>query len=162
MRGGSERTDPVEVQLLAQVTEAGDWPEVRREWAQRNPCRVDDWPRHLAWSALALNLWPLAAGHFAFAPIVSDARRRQPISVLAEPGLIIFDANEPALSATTPLALACGAWIEQVGAKSFAALRIAPPILEYWANGGRLLSRTAISFGLNWPPASAHLPSACV
>jgi hypothetical protein len=32
----------------------------------------------------------------------------------------------------------------------FQALRLAPPVLETWATGGRLLSREVVDFGLEW------------
>jgi hypothetical protein len=33
----------------------------------------------------------------------------------------------------------------------FVGLRLAPPILEVWAAGGRLISRESVAFGLDWP-----------
>jgi hypothetical protein len=46
------------------------------------------------------------------------------------------------------------AWLEDVGMSDFRALRLAPPVLEAWAPGGRLVSREIIDFDLDWslPP----------
>jgi hypothetical protein len=33
----------------------------------------------------------------------------------------------------------------------FDALRLAPPVLEAWAPGGRLVSRMVVDFGMDWP-----------
>jgi hypothetical protein len=49
------------------------------------------------------------------------------------------------------LAVVCAAWLEDVGTTDFQALRLAPPVLEGWATGGRLVSREVVDFGLDWP-----------
>jgi len=52
--------------------------------------------------------------------------------------------------ATTALAVVCATWLEDVGMSDFEALRLAPPVLETWASGGRLLSRAAVDSGPEW------------
>jgi hypothetical protein len=52
--------------------------------------------------------------------------------------------------ATTALAVVCATWLEDVGMSDFEALRLAPPVLEAWASGGRLLSRAAVDSGPEW------------
>jgi hypothetical protein len=36
------------------------------------------------------------------------------------------------------------------GMSDFQALRLAPPVLEPWATGGRLVSRAVVDFELEW------------
>jgi hypothetical protein len=52
--------------------------------------------------------------------------------------------------ATTALAVVCATWLEDLGMSDFEALRLAPPVLETWASGGRLLSRAAVDSGPEW------------
>jgi hypothetical protein len=42
-----------------------------------------------------------------------------------------------------------------VGMSDFEALRLAPPVLEVWATGGRLVSREVVGFALDWPLPAA-------
>jgi len=62
----------------------------------------------------------------------------------------VFDPEKRPSDATTALAVVCATWLEDVGMSDFEALRLAPPVLETWASGGRLLSRSAMDFGLEW------------
>jgi hypothetical protein len=78
-----------------------------------------------------------------------DVRKRQPKRLLCTPGLTRFDPDKGS-DATTALAVVCTTWLEDVGMTDFRALRVAPPVLETWARGGRLLSRTVEDFGLEW------------
>lgn len=56
----------------------------------------------------------------------------------------VFDPERRPSNATTALAVVCATWLEDVGMNDFQALRLAPPALETWASGGRLLSRSAV------------------
>jgi len=141
----------VDVQLLGQVTSALEWPKLLAFWERRNPAGVAGWPRRLGPSEYALNLWPLPPGRVGGAPgLGSDVRKRQPKKLLCTPGLTTFDPENGRSDATTALAVVCAIWLEDVGMTDFQALRLAPPILEAWATGGRLISREAIDFGLKW------------
>jgi hypothetical protein len=51
--------EAVDVQLLAQVTPAVEWPKLLAYWERRNPSGVASWPRRVDPGAHALNLWPL-------------------------------------------------------------------------------------------------------
>ena len=70
--------------------------------------------------------------------------------MLSAPGLTLFDPEKRPSDATTALAVVCATWLDDVGMSDFEALRLAPPVLETWASGGRLLSRSAVDFGLEW------------
>jgi hypothetical protein len=146
----------VDVQLLGQVTGAAEWPKLLAHWERRNPSGVASWPRRLDPSAYALNLWPLPAGRIGpAAGLGADVRKRQPKRMLCTPGLTVFDPDRDDSDATSALAIVCASWLEDVGMSDFAALRLAPPVLEIWATAGRLISRAAVDFGLDWslPPA---------
>jgi len=140
----------VDVQLLGQVTSAEEWPKLLAYWERRNPSGVAAWPRRLEEGAYALNLWPLAAGRVGRAAgLGADVRKRQPKKLLCTPGLTRFEPDKGG-DATTALAVLCATWLEDVGMTDFQALRLAPPVLETWATGGRLLSRAVVDFGLEW------------
>jgi len=62
----------------------------------------------------------------------------------------VFDPEKRPSDATTALAVVCATWLDDVGTSDFEALRLAPPVLETWATGGRLLSRAVVDFGLEW------------
>jgi len=142
--------EAVDVQLLGQVTSAEEWPKLLAYWERRNPGGVGAWPRRLDPGDYALNLWPLPAGRVGGAAgLGGDVRKRQPKRLLCTPGLTRFDPKMGS-DATTALALVCATWLEDVGTSAFPALRLAPPVLEAWATGGRLVSRTAEDFGLDW------------
>ncbi len=141
----------VDVQLLGQITSATEWPKLLAHWEQRNPSGVVAWPRRLNSSECALNLWPLAAGRVGRAAgIGGDVRKRQPKNALCTPGLTVFEPDEPEGGAMTGLAVVCATWLEDVGTTKFQALRLAPPVLETWATGGRLISRVVVDFDLDW------------
>ena len=146
----------IDVQLLAQVTSASEWPKLLAYWERRNPGGVAAWPRHLDPSAHALNLWALPAGGVGpAAGVGADIRKRQPKRMLSTPGLTVFDPEKRSSDATTALAVVCATWLEDVGTSDFEALRLAPPVLEAWAPGGRLISREVVDFGLEWPLPAA-------
>jgi hypothetical protein len=143
--------DAVDVQLLGQVTPATEWPKLLAYWERRNPSGVGGWPRKLAPHAYALNLWPLPAGRVGRpVGLGEDVRKRQPKKLLCTPGLTRFDPTTAGGDARTALAVVCATWLDDVGTSDFQALRLAPPILEAWAAGGRLLSRNVVDFGLEW------------
>jgi len=143
--------EAVDVQLLGQVTSAVEWPKLLAYWERRNPSGVASWPRRLDRSAHALNLWPLRAGRVGRAAgLGADVRKRQPKTMLSAPGLTVFDPEKRPSDATTALAVVCATWLEDVGMTAFEALRLAPPVLETWATGGRLLSRAVVDFDLEW------------
>ncbi len=145
------QSEAVDVQLLGQVTSPKEWPKLLAYWERRNPSGVASWPRRLDSSAHALNLWPLPAGRVGRAAgLGGDVRKRQPKTMLSTPGLTVFDPEKRPSDATTALAVVCATWLEDVGTTDFEALRLAPPLLETWASGGRLLSRSAVDFGLEW------------
>jgi hypothetical protein len=147
--GGAEGAAK-DVQLLAQVTQASEWPRLVAYWERRNPSGVASWPRQLDADTSALNLWPLPAGRTRRAiGVGEDVRKRQPKRLLCTPGLTTFNTTDG--DAETALAVVCTTWLEDVGMTDFAALRLAPPILETWDIGGRLLSRGSVDFGLSWP-----------
>jgi hypothetical protein len=150
-RLGQAETDATDVQLLGQVTSAVEWPKLLAYWERRNPSGVASWPRRLDRSAHALNLWPLPAGRVGRAAgLGGDVRKRQPKTMLSAPGLTVFDPEKRPSDATTALAVVCATWLEDVGMSDFQALRLAPPVLETWATGGRLISRNVVDFGLEW------------
>jgi hypothetical protein len=161
LRRQEERTargdaEPTDVQLLGQVTTAAEWPKLLAYWERRNPAGVTAWPRRLDPGAHALNLWPLPAGRLGHAAgLGADVRKRQPKRMLATPGLTVFDPEGGMSDATTALAVVCATWLEDVGMSDFDALRLAPPVLEAWATGGRLVSREVVNFGLDWPLPAA-------
>src|SRR5271167_710350 len=126
-------------------------PKLLAYWERRNPSGVASWPRRLDRSAHALNLWPLRAGRVGRAAgLGADVRKRQPKTMLSAPGLTVFDPEKRPSDATTALAIVCATWLEDVGMTAFEALRLAPPVLETWATGGRLLSRAVVDFDLEW------------
>ena len=142
----------VDVQLLGQTTSASEWPKLLAYWERRNPGGVAAWPRQLDPGARALNLWPLPAGRVGHTGgLGTDVRKRQPKRMLSTPGLTVFDPEKRSSDATTALAVVCATWLEDVGTSDFEALRLAPPVLEAWAPGGRLISREVVDFGLEWP-----------
>ena len=133
------------------MTSPGEWPKLLAYWERRNPSGVASWPRRLDPSAHALNLWPLPAGRVGRAAgLGGDVRKRQPKTMLSAPGLTVFDPEKRPSDATTALAVVCATWLEDVGMTDFQALRLAPPVLETWATGGRLLARAVVDFGLQW------------
>jgi hypothetical protein len=141
----------VDVQLLGQVTSAAEWPKLRAYWERRNPSGVGAWPRRLDPGDYALNLWPLAAGRVGRAAgLGGDVRKRQPKDILCTPGLTRLNPSEENNDMTTGLAVVSAIWLEDIGMEKFQALRLAPPVLEAWAPGGRLISRTVEDFGLDW------------
>jgi hypothetical protein len=143
--------EAVDVQLLGQVTSAEEWPKLLAYWERRNPSGAAAWPRRLDPGARALNLWPLAAGRVGRAAgLGGDVRKRQPKTMLCAPGLTVFDPEKRPSDATTALAVVCATWLEDVGMTDFQALRLAPPALEAWAPGGRLISRAVVDFELEW------------
>jgi hypothetical protein len=150
------QSEAVDIQLLGQVTSPREWPKLLAYWERRNPSGVASWPRRLEPSAHALNLWPLPAGRVGRAAgLGGDVRKRQPKTMLSAPGLTVFDPEKRPSDATTALAVVCATWLDDVGTSAFEALRLAPPVLETWATGGRLLSRSALDFGLEWSLAVA-------
>jgi len=150
-RLAASEDEAVDVQLLAQVTPAVEWPKLLAHWERRNPSGVATWPRRLDPGARALNLWPLPAGRVGRAAgLGGDVRKRQPKTMLSAPGLTVFDPEQSASDANTALAVVCATWLEDVGTTDFKALRLAPPVLEAWATGGRLVSRAVVDFDLEW------------
>jgi hypothetical protein len=150
-RLAQSEAEAVDVQLLGQVTSAVEWPKLLAYWERRNPSGVAAWPRRLDPGTHALNLWPLAAGRVGRAAgLGGDVRKRQPKTMLCVPGLTLFDPEKSASDATTALAIVCATWLEDVGMTDFQALRLAPPVLEAWAPGGRLISRAVVDFDLEW------------
>jgi hypothetical protein len=147
----------VEVQLLGQITSAEEWPKLLAYWQRRNPSGVGAWPRRLEPDSYALNLWPLpATARPRLSAPLSDVRTRQPKKLLCTPGLTTFSPSERG-DAATALAVLCATWLEDVGSSDFDALRLAPPLLEAWAPGGRLLSREVLDFDLEWTLAAAEV-----
>ena len=143
-------TQATDVQLLGQVTSAVEWPKLLAYWERRNPSGTASWPRRLDGGACALNLWPLRAGRVGRAAgMGGDVRKRQPKTMLGTPGLTVFDP-EGAAAIDRALAVVCATWLEDVGISDFQALRLAPPVLEAWASGGRLMSRAVVDFDLEW------------
>ena len=141
----------VDVQLLGQVTSAEEWPKLLAYRERRNPSGVASWPRRLDPGDYALNLWLLPAGRVGRAAgLGGDVRKRQPKNILCTPGLIRFNPDKENSDVATALAVACATWLEDIGMEKFAALRLAPPVLEAWAPGGRLISRTVEGFDLEW------------
>lgn len=139
-----------EVQLLGQLSSASDWPALRAYWERRVGAHTASWPRTLPAEARALNLWPITPGRVGRpAGMTGDVRKRQPRQLLSTPAFAVFTPS-PLSSSTLVLCGLCASWLEDVGMEEFAALRIAPPILEDWAPGGRLLSREVVDFGLSW------------
>jgi hypothetical protein len=150
-RLGEAETHATDVQLLGQVTSAEEWPKLLAYWERHNPSGVAAWPRRLERGAYALNLWPLSAGRVGRAAgLGGDVRKRQPKTMLSAPGLTVFDPEKRPSDATTALAVVCATWLEDVGVSDFEALRLAPPVLETWATGGRLISRAVVDFDLEW------------
>ncbi len=143
--------EAIDIQLLGQLTTAMEWPKLLAYWERRNPSGVAAWPRRLRPGAYALNLWPLPAGRVGRAAALgSDVRERQPKKLLCTPGLTVFDPTMRGGDGATALAIVCASWLEDVGMSDFRALRLAPPVLEAWATGGRLVSREIIDFDLDW------------
>ena len=147
----SPEAEAVDVQLLGQVTSA----ESGRSCSPTGSGAILP-----AWRAGRVALTPApthsTSGRFRRVASVArqdsarDVRKRQPKKMLSAPGLTVFDPEKSASDATTALAVVCATWLEDVGMSDFQALRLAPPVLETWATGGRLLSRAVVDFGLEW------------
>jgi hypothetical protein len=146
--------DAVSVQLLGQVTPAADWPKLFDYWERRKPGWTATWPPQLEPGAYALNLWPLPAGRVGRAAgLGADVRKRQPKKVLTTPGVTVFDPE--AVDVRTAFSAVCAIWLEHAGTTAFQALRLAPPVLESWTTGGRLVSREVVDFDLDWSSPAA-------
>lgn len=80
---------------------------------------------------------------------------RQPAQMHGAPAFTVFNPQRIGSDAAMALAIVCTGWFESVRNSDYPAMRFAPPILEGWAVGGRLLSREIVDFGLKWslPPA---------
>jgi hypothetical protein len=144
------KAEAVDVQLLGRVAPALEWPKLLAYCERRNPSGVAAWPRHLESGAYSLNLWPLPAGRVGrAADLGGDVRKRQPKRLLCAPGLTVFDADMGS-GASTALAVIRATWLEDVGTSDLQALRLAPPVLETWATGERLISRDFVDFDLDW------------
>ena len=146
----------LQVQLLGQATAAAEWPDLLAYWQRRYPSGTATWPRRVDPGAWVLNLWPLPAGSAGRAKGVGgDVGMRQPTKMHGAPALTVFNPQRTGTDAATALAVVCAAWFESVRNTDYPAMRFAPPILEAWAAGGRLLSREIVDFGLKWslPPA---------
>jgi hypothetical protein len=152
-----------EVQLLGQLSSASDWPKLLAYWESSVGTY---WPRTLSADAYALNLWPISPRQMKGATgMISDVRKRQPKKLLSTPALNLFtpktvsslqlkmNSDALAVIAREGLCELCASWLENIGVKEFTALRVAPPVLEIWNPGGRLISREVVDFGLNWPLA---------
>jgi hypothetical protein len=152
-----------EVQLLGQLSSASDWPKLLAYWETSVGTY---WPRTLPADAYALNLWPVPPRPMKRATgMISDVRKRQPKKLLSTPALNLFtpktvsslqlkmNNDALALIAREGLCELCASWLEGIGVEEFAGLRVAPPILEIWSPGGRLISHDVVDFGLNWPLA---------
>lgn len=153
-----------EVQLLGQLSSASDWPKLLAYWEKYAGAY---WPRTLPADTYALNLWPVPPGHVKRATsMMGDVRKRQPKKLLSTPALNLFaptaasssqfklNSDALAVVARKGLCELCASWLQDIGVKEFTALRVAPPILEIWGPGGRLISREVVDFGLNWPLAA--------
>jgi hypothetical protein len=70
---------------------------------------------------------------------------------MCTPGLTIFDPELAGRNAVTVLADGCTVWLEDVARERFDAVRLAPPILETWAAGGRLVARGVVDLSVDWP-----------
>jgi hypothetical protein len=147
----------LEVQLLGQATAAAEWPKLLAYWQQRHPAGTAEWPRRVDPGAWVMNLWPLPAGSANHARGVGgDVGMRQPTKMYGAPALTVFNPQRRGTAAATALALVCALWLEGLHNTDYPAMRFAPPILEAWAPGGRLLFREVIDYGLAWslPPAA--------
>ncbi len=146
----------LDVQLLGQATAAAEWPELLAYWQRRYPSGTAKWPRRVEHGAWVMNLWPLPAGTASRAKGVGgDVGMRQPTKMHGAPALTVFNPQRTGTAAATALAVICADWFEDVRNSDYPAMRFAPPILEAWGAGGRLLSREIVDFGLKWslPPA---------
>lgn len=146
----------LDVQLLGQATAAAEWPDLLAYWQRRHPSGTTKWPRRVEHGAWVMSLWPLPAGSAGRAKgIGGDVGMRQPAKMHGAPALTVFNPQRTGTSAATALAVICADWFESVRRTDYPAMRFAPPILEGWAAGGRLLSREIVDFGLKWslPPA---------
>lgn len=149
--------EAIRVQLLGQATSAAEWPKLLAYWQQRHPSGTAKWPRRVEPGAWVLNLWPLPAGSAGHAKGVGrDVGMRQPTKMHGAPALTVFNPLRRGTAATTALALICASYFEGLHKTDYPAMRFAPPILEEWAAGGRLLLREIVDFGLHWslPPAA--------
>ena len=147
-----------DIQLLGQITPAGEWPKVLAHSEKRNPGGVGAWPRRLDGGSYALNLCPVPPTAIARPiGIGGDPRKRQPKRLLCTPGLTTFSPGPETGDAHTALAVVCATWLDDIATSAFPAVRLAPPILETWAANGRLLAREIIDFGLPWTLAPAKL-----
>jgi hypothetical protein len=149
-RLASSPSGAVDVQLLGQVSSAEEWPQLYAFWRRRNRA-VGGWPDRLPPESYALNLWPIPAGRIGMAAnMTGSVAKRQPTRLLSTPGLTSFSVGRGESTPSTALAVVCAVWLEDVGMTEYSALRLAPPVLESWATGGRLLSREVVDFGLQW------------
>jgi hypothetical protein len=142
--------EAVDVQLPGQVTARKRLVEATRIWEQRNPQGTAGWSRSLPQTAYALTLWPPPRRVGRAADMTGDVRTRQPKRLVSSPGLTTFDPTTDG-DAETALAIASAAWLSDVAVPELAGVRLAPPILEWWSSGGRLVSRDILDFGLDWP-----------
>jgi hypothetical protein len=141
-----------DIQLLGQATAAAEWPELLAYWQRRYPAGTAKWPRRVEHGAWVMNLWPLPAGSASHAKGVGgDVGMRQPTKMHGAPALTVFNPERTGTAAATALAVIGAGWVEGLRLTDYPAMRFAPPILESWGAGGRLLSREIVDYGLNWP-----------
>lgn len=143
--------------MLAQISGSGDWPEIYNYWTRRVGL-TGSWPRALAAGELALNLWPVAPRSVnARAGKGTRPRERQPRALLGTPALVTWDTGSELNTADNALARAVATWFDELPRETReypAGVEVAPPVVETWARGGRLVSRRMVSFGVEWalPP----------
>lgn len=145
------------VQLLGQISNAGDWPQIRAYWTRRSGM-TGSWPTRLRPNELALNLWPIPVGRVQLAGIGGSPQKRQPRKLLGTPALVCFDGSSSTANAQDALAQAIASWVDDLLAHDDhpGGLRLAPPILEEWASKGRLVRRRVLTFDLDWQLAPAE------
>jgi len=149
---------PKDVQLLGQISGSRDWPAIHQYWTRRSGL-TGGWPHQMARAEMALNLWPIPPGHLQLTTGVgASPQKRQPRTVLGTPALVRWDGTSPTATPHDGLARAVASWVNDVLTENEYpnGIRLAPPILEEWAAKGRLVSRTVVTFDLDWPlpPAS--------
>lgn len=147
------RTD---VQLLAQISGAHDWPQILDHWTRRAGL-TGSWPRRLAADERVVNLWPVPVGRVQLTAGVGLApQKRQPRKLLGTPALISY--SSAVSKADAALARAILAWLDDVLTHNDFpnGVRLAPPILEQWAPKGVLMERRIVTFGLEWALAPAE------
>jgi hypothetical protein len=142
----------LDVQLLAQLSPAADYPRVLAHWEQRTSGRgTRAWPKRLAPDTFALHLWPIPAGRVGLAAGLGAAPdKRHPKRLVATPAFGVID---PARNADphTGLAVLLATWLDGVAATERpSGVRLAPPVLESWSAGGRLRDRAVMTFDLGW------------